>query len=49
MINGKEVAEILTMESCIAVMETVLADLSEGRPCRVSARSCRWRSGMCWG
>ncbi|KHL96697.1 hypothetical protein QW71_05430 [Paenibacillus sp. IHB B 3415] len=29
-INGKEVAEILTMESCIAVMETVLADLSEG-------------------
>lgn len=30
MINGKEVAEILTMESCIAVMETVLADLSEG-------------------
>lgn len=30
MINGKEVAEILTMDSCIAVMETVLADLSEG-------------------
>ncbi|WP_256703927.1 ornithine cyclodeaminase family protein [Paenibacillus sp. FSL H8-0259] len=30
MVNGKEVAEILTMESCIAVMETVLADLSEG-------------------
>ncbi|MEK3683215.1 ornithine cyclodeaminase family protein [Paenibacillus sp. FSL R10-2736] len=30
MVNGKEVAEILTMGSCIAVMETVLADLSEG-------------------
>lgn len=29
-INASEVAEILTMESCIAVMETVLAELSEG-------------------
>ena len=29
-IKGSEVAEILTMESCIAVMETVLAELSEG-------------------
>lgn len=29
-INGKEAAELLTMESCITVMETVLAELSEG-------------------